>query len=70
MGEIADMMLEGTLCANCGEYMGDAGYGVPRYCVGCDDRLQLHESKVKCTTCGRKVKAVGLQQHMRDAHGN
>ena len=31
MGEIADMMLDGTLCEGCGEYMGeDTGY--PTYC--------------------------------------
>lgn len=31
MGEIAEMMLDGTLCEGCGEYIGsDAGY--PQYC--------------------------------------
>lgn len=36
MGEIADMMLDGTMCATCGEFIheGDAD-GFPRYC--CDD---------------------------------
>lgn len=33
MGEIADMMLDGTLCEGCGEYLDDEdGDGVPRYC--------------------------------------
>jgi len=38
MGEIADMMLDGTLCATCGEFIGeDAGY--PRYCcAACGDK--------------------------------
>ena len=31
MGEIADMMLDGTLCEGCGDYIGDAE-GFPRYC--------------------------------------
>ena len=33
MGDIADMMLDGTLCECCGEYIddGEAG-GYPRYC--------------------------------------
>ncbi len=31
-GEIADMMLDGTLCEGCGEYLGGAGDGFPRYC--------------------------------------
>lgn len=32
MGEIAEMMLDGTLCEGCGEYIGDGGAGIPRYC--------------------------------------
>ncbi len=34
MGDIADMMLEGTLCEGCGVYMGDE-CGFPRMCKGC-----------------------------------
>jgi hypothetical protein len=33
MGEIADMMLDGTLCEGCGEFIDDDGAeGFPRYC--------------------------------------
>lgn len=33
MGEIAEMMLDGTLCECCGSYIDIAsGAGVPRYC--------------------------------------
>ena len=33
MGEIAEMMLDGTLCEACGCYMDDDGAaGFPRYC--------------------------------------
>lgn len=32
MGEIADMMLDGTMCEGCGAFIDDAGYGIPRYC--------------------------------------
>ena len=35
MGDIAEMMLEGTLCERCGEYLGDAT-GFPRLCKGCE----------------------------------
>lgn len=35
MGEIADMMLDGTLCEGCGEYLDGEGFGIPRYCNGC-----------------------------------
>jgi hypothetical protein len=34
MGEIADAMLDGTMCSCCGEYLGgDEGY--PVQCAGC-----------------------------------
>lgn len=32
MGEIAEMMLDGTLCEGCGEYIDDDAPGYPRYC--------------------------------------
>lgn len=35
MGEIADMMLDGTLCAGCGDYIGDGG-SFAIYCPGCE----------------------------------
>lgn len=34
MGDIADMMLDGTLCEGCGEYLGE-GDGFPQRCPGC-----------------------------------
>jgi endogenous inhibitor of DNA gyrase (YacG/DUF329 family) len=37
MGEIADMMLDGTMCAGCGEWMddGEDGPGYPCCCEAC-----------------------------------
>jgi len=32
MGEIAEMMLDGTLCASCGTYMEGEAVGFPSYC--------------------------------------
>jgi hypothetical protein len=32
MGEIADMMLDGTLCECCGAFIDDDAPGHPRYC--------------------------------------
>lgn len=33
MGEVAEMMLDGTLCEGCGTYIDDeGGDGIPRYC--------------------------------------
>jgi len=35
MGEYADMMLDGTVCQHCGEYLGtDNGY--PTSCAACE----------------------------------
>lgn len=75
MGEIAEMMLDGTLCAGCGGYLKGDGEGLPRYCHDCNgERGSGHmrtkaASKVKCPTCGKLVKKTGLPDHQRDAHG-
>lgn len=78
MGEIADMMLDGTLCQGCGEYMDDSEPGYPRFCYSCrrEERENTtgrfpapsNPAKVACDVCGRHVKRVGLVQHKRDAH--
>lgn len=69
MGEIAEMMLDGDLCEGCGVYMGDPGYGLPRRCADCQKPGPSPLAKVKCPTCGKQVKAAGLADHQRDAHG-
>ena len=81
MGEIAEMMLDGTLCESCGEFIG-SDLGFTQYCSpecaasrGAEylegDHAALdydrHE-KVSCPKCGKRVKAVGLWQHERDVH--
>lgn len=47
-GEIAEMMLDGTLCEGCGEWMGGEGFGGPRYCSASCARdrgaLEAHEA--------------------------
>jgi len=71
MGEIAEMMLDGTLCEGCGEFLG-AGTGYPVRCGSCQNEGQPQRKaavrKAVCPTCGRKVKEIGLAQHIRDAH--
>ena len=44
MGNIADAMLDGTLCASCGEYLG-SGLGCPTLCRRCanDRRSDGHK---------------------------
>lgn len=76
MGEIAEMMLDGTLCVGCGGYLKGDGEGLPRYCSDCKGergsgghlRTKV-VSKVKCQICGKLVKKIGLPDHKRDAHG-
>lgn len=34
MGEYAELMLDGTCCSSCGEYLGE-GDGFPVQCAGC-----------------------------------
>jgi uncharacterized Zn finger protein (UPF0148 family) len=81
MGEIADMMLDGTLCEGCGVYLG-AGWG-PTYCPTCakDHSFQggwidpMHGvkkpdvPKLACPTCGKFVKITGIGDHWRQVHG-
>ena len=40
MGEIADMMLDGTMCQWCGEWLhgGEDGPGYPGLCASCARR--------------------------------
>jgi hypothetical protein len=76
MGEIAEMMLDGTLCEGCGDFLNDEPPGYPCYCRDCQrDKAKDYlaktpppKPKVKCTVCGRNVKAVGLADHMKDSH--
>ena len=81
MGEIAEMMLDGTLCEGCGVALGGSADGFPRQCSDCAREVRAekhaqtltHHQQIKktpCPTCGRKVKAIGLSDHMRDAHGS
>lgn len=71
MGENAEMMLDGTCCSVCGEYMGgDEGY--PTTCPGCsDEEPDYHpapKAKAKCPQCGKVVKQAGLDDHIRVKH--
>lgn len=81
MGEVAEMMLDGTLCEGCGEYMGSDGFGIPRYCSAqCardrgagwheeDDRPRPKGPTRKthqCKACRRYFRGEqGLRDHQR-----
>ena len=80
MGEISEMMQEGTLCTPCGVVIDGSISGYPRNC-GCDPTQPNHEDpdprvklvpvskKVHCSICNRSVKPAGLAMHKKDKHG-
>lgn len=85
MGEIADMMLDGTLDAETGEYIGDVneeifGDASPGFPISYEKGSELHPDtylkgqpkgkKVSCPQCGKKVKEAGLSMHIRDVHSD
>ena len=83
MGDIADMILEGILCEECGVYIGDGG-GFPRTCDGCrTDRgenrrlearrerklLKQQPKSITCAECAKKFwTQQSMMQHCRDKH--
>lgn len=95
MGEIADMMLDGTLDCETGEYIGDhnkelfgtesPGFPVrvrdwktekmknyrnkSGYNFGIRVALESPSTKIHCPLCGKRVKAIGLKDHLRSVHG-
>lgn len=78
MGEYAEMMLDGTCCSQCGEYIGtDNGY--PTLCAGCGGDLGEHHDPHKsaygetrthqCPHCDRLLRTkMGVQQHIAAKH--
>ena len=70
MGEVVEMMLDGTLCEGCGVYLGPSR-GYPVRCKTCkDDDAPTISKKVPCPVCCKKVKQAGLADHQRDKHGS
>lgn len=81
MGDIADMMLDGTLCEGCGEYLGDDG-GFPMRCRSCASDLEEAERhmqerapkqtaavpKIACPVCNRILKITGIGEHWKVKH--
>lgn len=67
MGDISDMMLDGTLCELCGQYVGDA-VGYPVQCSSC----QLTDTKPNpcvCPRCNKLFKSVkACNEHRYNAH--
>lgn len=81
MGEIAEMMLDGTMCEGCGEFMDIGGEppGYPVRCAACgeepDDSQPVNykptERTMECSEpdCHRKFKTHDAYlQHWRAKH--
>ena len=78
MGEIANMMLDGTLCVQCGGYIEDGEPdGIPRHCsaecrrdAGIDrPRSKPRQRNVPCPICAKPFGSEYAQrQHQRDTH--
>ena len=87
MGDIADMMLEGILDEETGEYIGDINldrYGTesPGFPVSYERETREEQerkivtqpgnkiTKLPCPICKKKVKPLGLSDHIRNQHGD
>lgn len=70
MGDVADMMLDGTLCEQCGAYMGEPS-GTPVSCGLCSSSQveAVKKVKFKCGLCGKGVAPSGAVQHLETVHG-
>jgi hypothetical protein len=79
MGEYAEMMLDGTCCQQCGEYLGSDN-GFPTSCPSCageewdfDPHREAYRPKGirkhPCPQCGRMLRSAnGVRQHIADKH--
>lgn len=78
MGDIADLMIDGALCMQCGVALDGTAPGHPRYCSHrCRrqaeyDKVPVESSTPKklCTICGKKIKVAGEKDHMRAVHAD
>lgn len=81
MGEYAEMILDGTCCQCCGEFLNDGedGDGFAVFCAACQPIGEAAEKvspkkrkhagpKIKCPVCGVQVKKVGLGDHVEFVH--
>jgi hypothetical protein len=78
MGDIAEMMLDGTLCQCCGEYMGES-MGFATTCAACRRDTNINSKYIprsmrpspkntSCPVCKRRVRIAGLDDHMKALH--
>lgn len=84
MGDIADMMLEGLLDEETGEYIGDInediyGMAAPGFPISYErEQRERHAprgqaesvmfGKYNCPICKKAIKKIGLLNHIEDSH--
>lgn len=70
MGEIAEMMLDGTMCQGCGEWLcdGEDGAGFPGFCEACQPKERPRLAKAyRCSVCRKGFRSnAALDQHKKD----
>lgn len=72
MAEYADMILDGTMCQCCGEFLNEDPPGYPVYCAECQPEVRpsvmAGRPMVACPHCTKKVTRSGLPQHIAAKH--
>jgi len=82
MGDYADMMLDGTCCCSCGEFLDNDDSCGPSYCAGCNPESEnifsspkpkkvKQKKTVRClqADCARKfVNMDAMKQHAQHFH--
>jgi hypothetical protein len=71
MGDIADSIINGEMCQYCMCEYPPEPVGYPWSCPNCASEMGETKEpavKVNCLECGKRVKEIGLPDHMRDVH--
>lgn len=66
MGDVADAMLDGTLCSTCGVYIHGEPPGYPRQCHSCQ---REGDYPTKCKHCNKILRSAQAERdHMKAKH--
>ena len=69
MGEIADMMLDGTLCQQCGGVIDGTTPGYPRTCEDCENPLDFPWAMKLIKEMISDIKADGTKKQKKSLIG-
>ena len=70
MGEIADLMINGDICTQCGVPLSGDGYAVLcRSCRRAEKAAAKRSLAFQCMTCGKRLATqAALEQHTAAVH--